>query len=330
MSTPYILYGSELSPYSVKLRSYVRYKAIPHRWVARRAENQAEFERHARLPILPTVVAPDGEDLQDSTPIIERIEALNPAPSIHPPSPALAFLSALVEEMGDEWGNKLMFHSRWWAEVDQMAAANTCARLQQPDAGEAALVKIAAQFRERMMGRRHFVGSSAAAAPLITAWFIELVDLLEAHLQGRRYLFGARPAFGDFGLGPEMFEAAFDPSCGAILRSRGAAVLDWCFRMNEPRADGPFEDWPELAPTLAPILAYTGRYFLPWSDANARALAAGEAEFTVELGGKAYAQPPQKYHAKSLAALRAKFHAVAGDPELGGILDAAGCLAWLR
>jgi glutathione S-transferase len=70
MTGTYQIFGSEMSPYSVKLRSYARYKGIPHAWIARRAENDEAYRKYARLPIVPTVVTPDGEGLQDSTPII--------------------------------------------------------------------------------------------------------------------------------------------------------------------------------------------------------------------------------------------------------------------
>ena len=183
-------------------------------------------------------------------------------------------------------------------------------------------------IRARMTGRGHFVGSSEATAPLIRAYFLELLDLLEVHLADRKYLFGGRPAFGDFGLAAQLYEASIDPTAGSIIRGRAPNVLDWCHRMVEPRDDGPFESWEALEPTLAPILAYVGRYFLPWSDANARALAEGAAEFSVELAGEAYVQPPQKYHAKSLAVLRARRAAVS-DPRLAAILEGAGCAPWL-
>ncbi|HQP21359.1 MAG TPA: glutathione S-transferase N-terminal domain-containing protein, partial [Phenylobacterium sp.] len=123
----YRIFGSEMSPYSVKVRAYFRFKGLPHEWVPRRAENDEDYKRYARLPIVPTVATPTGEGLQDSTPIMETVEAQHPEPSIHPDDPALAFLSALIEEFGDEWGNKLMFHHRWWAEVDQQASAQTLA-----------------------------------------------------------------------------------------------------------------------------------------------------------------------------------------------------------
>jgi glutathione S-transferase len=329
MSDRYQIFGSEMSPYSVKVRAYARYKAIPHAWVPRRAENDEAYRKIARLPLIPAVATPEGEGLQDSTPIIEYLEPRFPEPSIHPDAPELAFLSALVEEFGDEWGNKLMFHHRWWDDVDQRSVALILARLSLPFGAEAEVAQRAAFIRERMTGRGGFVGSSVSTAPLITRYLFELVDLLQAHLAERKYLFGARPAFGDFGLAPQLFEASLDPTASSILRARGPSVLDWCYRMNEPRNEGPFETWEQLQPTLEPLIAYVGRYFLPWSQANAEALAAGRTEFSVELPGGAYAQAPQKYHARSLAALREKYAAAKGDPKLDAILRATGCTPYL-
>jgi len=329
MTGLYRIFGSEMSPYSVKVRSYARYKGIPHEWIPRTMASEEAYRKYARLPIVPTVATPQDEGLQDSTPIMETLDARFPEPSIHPTNPVLAFLSALIEEFGDEWGNKLMFHHRWFAQVDQLASAQTLARLAQPYGDEAEVAQWAAMILQRMSTRGHFVGSSPANAPLITGYYLELLDLLEAHLRDRRYLFGGRPAFADFGLGGQMYECSVDPTCGAGMRARGPAVLDWCHRMMEPREDGPFETWESLAPTLKPLLAYVGRYFLPWTAANARALEAGEPEFTVDLPGGAYSQPPQKYHARSLGVLRARYAAVADDAALKAILDEAGCTPWL-
>jgi glutathione S-transferase len=329
MTELYRIFGSEMSPYSVKVRSYARYKGIPHEWIPRTTASEEAYRKYARLPIVPTVATPQDEGLQDSTPIMETLDARFPKPSIHPADPALAFLSALIEEFGDEWGNKLMFHHRWFAQVDQLASAQTLARLAQPQGDEAEVAQWAAMILQRMSTRGHFVGSSPANAPLITGYYFELLDLLEAHLRTRKYLFGGRPAFADFGLGGQLYECSVDPTCGAGMRARGPAVLDWCHRMMEPREDGPFETWESLAPTLKPLLAYIGRYFLPWTAANARALEAGEAEFTVDLPGGAYTQPPQKYHARSLGVLRARYAALADNAALRAILDEAGCTPWL-
>ena len=87
MATPHRIFGIEMSPYSVKVRSYFRYKGIPHQWIVRNAETQAEYQKYAKLPIVPLVVTPGGEGIQDSTPILERFEAEHPEPSIHPGDP---------------------------------------------------------------------------------------------------------------------------------------------------------------------------------------------------------------------------------------------------
>ncbi len=97
MADTYRVFGSELSPYSVKVRSYFRYKRIPHEWLVRSAATEAEFQRHAKLPLVPLVVTPDGASLQDSTPTIERLERVHPEPPLEPADPALAFISALIE-----------------------------------------------------------------------------------------------------------------------------------------------------------------------------------------------------------------------------------------
>lgn len=328
--TGYRIFGSEMSPYSVKVRSWFRYKGAPHQWIPRGPESEAEYRRLAKLPIVPTVATPQDEGLQDSTPIIELLEPRFPEPSIHPEDPDLAFISALIEEFGDEWGNKLMFHHRWFAPVDARASARTLARLSLPFGTEDEVAARATAVLERMSGRGHFVGSSEANAPLITVYLVELLDILERHLADRKYLLGARPAFGDFGLAAQLYEASVDPTCGSLIRGRAQNVLDWCYRMIDPHADGPFESWESLEPTLMPLLSYVGAYFLPWSVANAQALAAGEPEFSVGLPGGTYVQAPQKYHAKSLAALKARYAALEDRGRLDGILGAAGCKEPLR
>src|SRR5215471_4321387 len=159
MADLYRIYGAEMSPYSVKVRSYFRYKAIPHQWILRNAASQAEYEKHAKLPIVPLVVTPEGTGIQDSTPIIDRMEKLFAEPSIHPEGVA-GFISALIEEFGDEWGNKWMFHYRWTRDVDQICSAGRIARMRAPAASETECGAFAGEVRERMAGRVWFVGSN--------------------------------------------------------------------------------------------------------------------------------------------------------------------------
>ena len=331
MADRYRIFGAEMSPYSVKVRSYFRYKAIPHQWILRNAASQAEFETYAKIPIIPLVVTPDGTGIQDSTPIIEAMEKLYPEPSIHPDDPVANFVSALVEEFGDEWGNKWMFHYRWARDVDQISSAGRIARMRGPKAGEPEHAAFAGQVRARMVDRVWFVGSNEVTAPQIEAGFIDMLGMLDAHLSARPYLFGGRPAFADFGLWGQIYEMWTDPTAGGIIGGGAPHVLDWVHRMLWPKAEGPFEAWSTLQPTLMPILrTQVGALFLPWTLANEKALAEAREEFDVRLADKIWTQKPQKYHARSLGMLRAKYAAVEDKAALDPVLEAAGCLAGLR
>ena len=326
----YRIFGSELSPYSIKVRSYFRYKHIPHEWIVRDSTNQEEFQRYAKLPLVPLVVSGDGTAWQDSTPIIEHFERAYPEPSIHPSDPALAFLSALLEEYGDEWGNKPMFHYRWFYEADQRSAADRLARSMMPGLDEAGLAGAREMVRGRMVPRLALVGSSAATKDQIEGSLLRQIGILEKHLATRPYLFGGRPAFADFGVFAQLHQCSTDPTPGALLRERAPAVLAWIARMLEPAAQGPFEDWPALGPTLAPLLRdEVGAVFFPWSIANAAALAAGEATLQTTIEGKPFRQEPQKYHAKSLATLRARYAAIPDHARLDAVLDEVGCRSFL-
>jgi glutathione S-transferase len=331
MPNAYRIFGAEISPYSVKVRSWFRYKGIPHRWLLRNADNQAEYQKYAKLPIIPLVVTPDNQGFQDSTPIIDRLEPSFPQPSVHPSEPVAAFVSVLLEEFGDEWGNKWMFHYRWAREVDQLACAGRIARLMAPTTDEKQLAAAIAGVRERMVSRVWFVGSNAQTAPQIEDSFADTIAILEAHLANRSYLFGGRPSFGDFGMWGQLYEAWTDPTPGAIIEGRAPNLLAWIDRMLWPRAEGEFEPWANLEPTLMPLLQrQVGRLFMPWTVANAQAIAAGREEFSVELDGRTWTQKPQKYHAKSLAALREKYAALPNKQEVDKVLDRAGCLQGLR
>lgn len=328
MST-YRLYGSELSPYSVKVRAFFRYKGVSHEWIPRSPSVQAEFQKYAKLPLVPLVVTPEGEGVQDSTPILERFEATT-QPSTIPADPALAFVSALLEEYGDEWTNKWMFHYRWRYQPDVWATSERIARQMVGEQGTLAVAEARAAVAERMTGRLGFVGSNARTQPLIEASYARGLALLDAHLATRPFVLGGRPAMADFGLWGQLYEAATDPTPGGIMRASAPHVTAWVERMVSPKAQGDFETLEALAPTLKPLLKEeVGALFLPWSTANAAAISNGDKSFTMTLGGAEWTQEPQKYHARSLAEIRRKYAAAKDAPGLAAILAESDCVRWL-
>ncbi|MBZ0252418.1 MAG: glutathione S-transferase C-terminal domain-containing protein, partial [Candidatus Methylomirabilis sp.] len=235
-------------------------------------------------------------------------------------------------EYGDEWGVKWMFHYRWTYDADQASGAERIAAENFPGAGKEEMEGAAAMIRGRMVPRLKFVGSSEGTRELIEACFKRALAILEAHFTtGRKYLFGDRPAFADFGLWGQMYELSTDPTPGAIMRRMAPNVLAWIDRMLSPRAEGGFEPWGELQDTLQDLLRdEVGRYFLPWAAVNAEAVQKGASEATLDLPGGHWTQEPQKYAMKSLAALRAKYDAAPEKAQLDAVLRETGCLRWLR
>jgi glutathione S-transferase len=327
MSQPLRVIGMEMSPYSLKVRSYLRYKEIPFEWIGRNRSTEALFQKHAKVQLIPLVLFSDDDAMQDSTPIIERLEAEHPEPSIHPPEPAARFVSQLLEEFGDEWCNKLMFQYRWGPKVDARSAASRIADLMLPSYPLRALRPLMVPIMiRRMVPRMAFAGANPTNAPHLERSWLRTVELLEAHLSIRPYLFGSRPAFGDFGIWGNLNQAHSDPTCGAHLSRHAPAVVRWIERMHTPGNQGEFEPLEKLMPSLGPLLAeqVAGR-FLPWTVANARALEAGEPLTRLEFDGERYEQKTFKYHAWSFDRLKEKLAHVAADPQLRAALEETGC-----
>ena len=323
----YVIFGSEYSPFSVKVRSYFRYKKIPHEWRPRTQENLPEFQKYAKLPLIPLILGPDETVWQDSTPIIETFEEKFSDPALQPPSDLLSYLSCLIEDYGDEWVNKPMFHYRWWRPEDQEAVSRGLARAINPKGDREAQDKLADSIRARMVPRLRFVGSSEATKDVIEATLDQLLSLLGKHLETRRYLFGGRPALADFGLFAQLYCCLQQPTTAKMIKDGYPEITDWIERMLNPKAERGWEDWSTLAPTLEPLIKkQIGDIYLPWSLANETAVKAGAEDFSLPLLDQDFSQQSVKYAAKSIHVLRSRLADVTDRTELDKVLDHCGCL----
>lgn len=328
MTAPFRLYGAELSPYSVKVRAYLTFKGLSFEWLSRSNARQAEFAKYAKLPMVPVLVDAEDTALQDSTPIIEALEQRYPEPSIMPANGSLRFLSALIEDYADEWLNKAMFYYRWSFEADRESAAKRIIEMLYEGAEAPAGLEQAIQTR--MAGRLHHVGASVETAPVIEASFARVLELLEAHLRSRSYLFGEAPSLADFGLASQLRQLLSDPTPGARIRAEAPHVVVWVERMEAPQALGGFESLDTLRPTLSPLLEteIAGAY-LPWMAANAQAVDEDAVSVSVTVAGHAFTQKPQRYAAKAFAEIRRKRAVEAEDEVLASLLAATGCDVYL-
>ena len=168
---PAWLVGVGGSPYTRKLRSILRFRRIPYRFVVS-GSKEASLLPDRPLPLLPYLVlpGPDGEPatvLSDTTPIIDRREELVTPRPLRPADPALRLLDLLFEDYGDEWLSKCMFHYRWANAPDTKKASSYIpygVNIQlSPEEGQ----QFEAMFARRQISRIGVVGSNATTAPII-------------------------------------------------------------------------------------------------------------------------------------------------------------------
>lgn len=333
MTTPYILRGFNPSPYSVKMRAIMRYRRLPFVW--RATGNPREVAVAAGLPpVIPVLTFPDGRVMNDSTPLAYALEREHPGQrSIVPDDPAMAYLSDLLEDFGDEWVTKMMFHYRWYYAADREFAqvwVVTSRDPVMPDAERRAAMKF---FNDRQVGRMALVGCTEANRPVIEDSYHATLDILDRHVRAIPFLFGSRPSLADFGIYGQLQILSVDPTPMAEMRARAPDVYCWLMRLDD--ASGVDGDWLDpaapLPGTVMELLRHCGATYLPFLAANTRALRDGAADFAVEIGGRPYAQAPFRYQGKCHDALRKRLAALPADARrrLDPVLEEAGCARYL-
>lgn len=330
MSGIYTLHGFNPSPYSVKMRALMRYRRLPFVWHA--TGNPRDVAVAAGLPpVIPVLRFPDGRVMNDSTPLAYALEREHPGErSVIPDDPGLAYLSDLLEDFGDEWITKMMFHYRWYYNADRDFAQVWVVSSRDPVMGETKRRREMQAFNDRQVGRMAMVGCTEQNRPVIEASYRFVLDTLDRHVRTMPFLLGSRPSLADFGFYGQLQILSVDPTPAAEMRARAPDVFCWLMRLDD--ASGVEGTWIDAAAPLpqgtAALLKHAGETYLPFLAANARALQEGAETFEVELLGQPFAQAPFRYQGKCFDALRKRLAALPASvrQRLDPVLEEAGCL----
>jgi glutathione S-transferase len=334
---PLALKGAPGSPYTRKMVALMRYRRIPYRLLVG-DQDQALGLPAPRVALLPTFYFPDEtgelEAVVDSTPIIRRLEREYPGRSVIPSDPVLRFLDELLEDYGDEWLTKAMFHYRWYYQDDIDRAGQILPRWRNLKATDEEIAPISAYISERQISRLYVVGSNDTTAPVIESSYLRFLDLFRAHLVNGPFTLGARPGAADFALYGQLTQlAAFDPTPMADTLERAPQVYAWVSVVEDlsgltPAADQWF-DPDDLPDTLTALLAELGRTYVPVMLANAAAIDGGMDEVRTEVEGEAWVQQPFPYQARCLQWLRQSYVGLESDDRarVDAILAGTGCEA---
>jgi glutathione S-transferase len=271
---PYRFHAFEVSYFSAKVRPALRHKQL---WYEELRADLREVQRRTGLGFIPILVTPEGETWQDSSEILDRLEARHPEPPLFPRTPLQRVAALLFELYSDEFGVAPAMQWRWGTpEREASSRARFVAMTGSEQAGNG--------FADAMVRRRDGVGATPEAAPAIEAHTHELLGALSAHFSQHAYLLGERMSLGDCALmGLAHGHLFTDLQSRRLLLETAVPVVGWIERCNVPCSDRQ-GDWlagDALAPSARRVLEVMGRDAAPvllesvarverWADENAR------------------------------------------------------------
>lgn len=318
IETPVAFKGAPGSPYTRKMLAMLRYRHIPYRFLI---GDQASREGlpEPRVSLLPTFYLQDEnselEAVVDSTPLIRRFESAFTERSVLPPDPVVGFINYLLEDFGDEWLTKAMFHYRWHFTADIEQGGNILPLWRDLSMDAKRHRTMSKQIAERQISRLYVVGSNEVTAPVIEDSYRRFLDIMDRLLQRRQFLMGNRPGSADFALYAQLTQlAGFDPTPRAICLERAPRVFAWTDVVDDlsglPATDGDWLSADVVGEHLNELLCEAGRVYAPVLLANAKAIAAGDESFETTIDGQRWQQPVFPYQAKCLQWIRNEFAAL--------------------
>lgn len=333
-----ILIGSGSSPYTRKLRAALRYRRLPYRFVVI-GSKEAEALPKRPLPLVPYLVLPGGADqpataMSDTTPIFNHLEDAFPNRRLRPADPALRLIDLLLEDYGDEWLSKCMFHYRWAYEPDTRKASSYLPYGRSVQMTREQGEQAERLFAERQISRIGVVGSNDTTAPIIEASWRRYLEIFEAHIQHQPYLLGHRPGSGDFACYGQMtMLVIIDPTPAQVALEISPRAYAWTERLADVSgAEISDADWIDLSappPTLNDLLCEIGRVYVPFMLGNADAIERGAETVDCVVDGQRWVQQPFVYQAKCLRWLREAYAALdeTDRQRVGWCLSGTGCEA---
>lgn len=253
----FTLYGMDVSPYTAKLRAYLAYKGI-----AFRNQLPSLFSFYGTIPkrvgnaTIPVLVTPEGEWLQDTSIIIERLEQRFVTAPIVPREPLQRFVAHLIELWADEFWHSTIMHTRWSYPENFPYWENEAMRAFAPGLPRVIARHIVAQPVKLMKAHLPRLGVTPEQIPQVERWTEQQCETLNTHFATMPFLLGTRPSLADFALfGQLQGHLGCDVRSTRVYLAPRPHLQAWMTRMKQPQVgSGEFLADDALPPTLMPIL----------------------------------------------------------------------------
>ena len=340
---PLLLIGGTGSPYTRKMVALLRYRRIPYSVIwGDPAKVLEEMGIEKPKPgLLPTFLLPNENEelvaITDSTPIIRRLEKETNNRSVIPKDPALAFINYLLEDFGDEWCTKYMFHYRWYPKEDANNAKELLPFGMMLNLPREQWKQMKEFIGKRQIDRLWVVGSNDTTAPIIDASYRRFLEILEKHLEGMSFLLGHRPASADFAIYGQLSQlVGFDPTPRAIAHKISPRTVAWVDLMEDQSGLEPSsKDWKnigDLPESISELLAELGRVYVPALLANEKAVLNGDKTWESEIDGCKWTQQTFSYQYKCLKWINEEFQSISETDQarVKKLLSDTGCELLLK
>ena len=326
------LRGSPGSPYTRKMLAVLRYRRIPYEFI----QSEREDLPKPRVGLIPIFYFPDNQGaLQaevDSTPIIRRLETEYPGRSVMPEDTVIGFINYLLEDYGDEWLTKAMFHYRWYYKDDIELAGSVLPHYQDVSQPDETIAQMKQMFSERQISRLYVVGSNNTTAPVIEASYRRFLECLNEHLKTWPFLMGTRPGSADFACFGQLTQLTqFDPTPAKVAAADFPRIHAWVSKMEDQSGlqaeSATFVTTDDFPATLTALLIEVGRTYVPVMLANAAAIDQGLDRVETEVEGRQWVQEPFPYQAKCLHWLRSEYARLDDEErrQADALLAGTGC-----
>ena len=310
------LIGNPASPYTRKMIAYLRYKRIPYQVIWGEASDVLKSMKidPPKPILLPVFLLPrDGKitSVTDSTPLIAEFENSYPERSVYPNDPPLKFINYILEDFGDEWCTKFMFHYRWYFSEDADNAGTILPVGIMNNISDEELAFFKDHFTKRQVERLWVVGSNDETASFIDKSYKSVLKILENHLKIQPFLLGSTPSSCDFAVYGQLTQLiGFDPTPRRIAHEIAPRVIGW---VNSLEDGSGYEDkennlkLSDLPQTINELFQEMSTSYIPTMIANKQAIEQGKNEWEIDLDNGKWKQKSFPYQAKCLVWIKEEY-----------------------
>jgi glutathione S-transferase len=295
---PYILYGSRRSFFTAKVENMLRFLDLPYELVEKQPHDGSDIEKRADCGAIPLLRTPEDWVIWDSTPIAQLLDGRFRDQPLVPGTPVQRVATRLLEDWVDEWFTRPAMYTRWnFPESVEAVFGGGAARALlgksffDLTAEERSMVRPVIDqmepFRKMMAERAAPRGAmTLETGKDIPEWFGAFLEHLASHLKQHPFLLGERPCVADFALnGGLQAHFVYDPWPRRFVEERAPSVIEYAERCWNAKAGA--AGWlPEdrLPESWSPFFEEIEARYLRFLLANRESLAAGDEEFTIDLG----------------------------------------------